>query len=161
MKRPLAYITAAWSGNEYENAETAARYCRQVYEAGYSPLHCGAGLRLGRAGGGAGLPSLQQRESHGPPCRCSHQKRLCYRPLCPAPRRTDGPAAGVPGPAPGGLQALSVRRGRCGGGVRRSQLLRQGEDPAGRGLAEQKMEETACRWTTATPAPVLSSFPPR
>ena len=38
MKRPLAYITAAWSGNEIENAETAARYCRQVYEAGYSPI---------------------------------------------------------------------------------------------------------------------------
>ena len=35
MKRPLAYITAAWSGNEYENAENAARYCRQVYEAVY------------------------------------------------------------------------------------------------------------------------------
>ena len=38
MKRPLAYITAAWGGNEYENTETAARYCRQVYEAGYSPI---------------------------------------------------------------------------------------------------------------------------
>ncbi len=38
MKRPLAYITAAWGGNEIENAETAARYCRQVYEAGYSPI---------------------------------------------------------------------------------------------------------------------------
>ena len=38
MKRPLAYITAAWGGNECENAETAARYCRQVYEAGYSPI---------------------------------------------------------------------------------------------------------------------------
>ena len=38
MKRPLAYITAAWSGNEYENTEAAARYCRQVYEAGYSPI---------------------------------------------------------------------------------------------------------------------------
>ena len=38
MKRPLAYITAAWDGNEYENTETAARYCRQVYEAGYSPI---------------------------------------------------------------------------------------------------------------------------
>ena len=37
MKRPLAYITAAWSGSEIENAETAARYCRQVYDAGYSP----------------------------------------------------------------------------------------------------------------------------
>ena len=38
MKRPLAYITAAWSGNECENTENAARYCRQVYEAGYSPI---------------------------------------------------------------------------------------------------------------------------
>ena len=38
MKRPLAYITAAWGGNEIENAETAARYCGQVYEAGYSPI---------------------------------------------------------------------------------------------------------------------------
>ena len=38
MKRPLAYITAAWSGNECENTETAARYCRQVYDAGYSPI---------------------------------------------------------------------------------------------------------------------------
>ena len=38
MKRPLAYITAAWSGNECENTGTAARYCRQVYEAGYSPI---------------------------------------------------------------------------------------------------------------------------
>ena len=38
MKRPLAYITAAWSGSEIENAETAARYCRQVYDAGYSPI---------------------------------------------------------------------------------------------------------------------------
>ena len=31
MKRPLAYITAAWSGNDCDNTETAARYCRQVY----------------------------------------------------------------------------------------------------------------------------------
>lgn len=38
MKRPLAYITAAWSGNEIENIESAARYCRQVYDAGYSPI---------------------------------------------------------------------------------------------------------------------------
>ena len=38
MKRPLAYITAAWNGNEIENAESAARYCRQVYDAGYSPI---------------------------------------------------------------------------------------------------------------------------
>ena len=38
MKRPLAYITAAWSGNEIENTESAVRYCRQVYDAGYSPI---------------------------------------------------------------------------------------------------------------------------
>ena len=35
MKRPLAYITAPWSNNQYENAENAATYCRQVYDAGY------------------------------------------------------------------------------------------------------------------------------
>jgi len=38
MKRPLAYITAAWSGDEYEDTERAARYCRAVYEAGFSPI---------------------------------------------------------------------------------------------------------------------------
>ena len=38
MKRPLAYITAPWGGNEFENTETAARYCREVYEAGFSPI---------------------------------------------------------------------------------------------------------------------------
>ena len=38
MKRPLAYITAPWSNSQYENAENAAAYCRQVYDAGYSPL---------------------------------------------------------------------------------------------------------------------------
>ena len=38
MKRPLAYITAAWNGDEYENTEQAARYCREVYEAGFSPI---------------------------------------------------------------------------------------------------------------------------
>lgn len=38
MKRPLAYITAPWSGNETENTASAARYCRAVYEAGYSPI---------------------------------------------------------------------------------------------------------------------------
>ena len=34
MKRPLAYITAPWSNNQYENTENAAAYCRQVYDAG-------------------------------------------------------------------------------------------------------------------------------
>ena len=38
MKRPLAYITAPWSDNEFENTETAAKYCRAVYEAGFSPV---------------------------------------------------------------------------------------------------------------------------
>ena len=36
MKRPLAYITAAWYGGDSENAEQAARYCRAVYEGGGS-----------------------------------------------------------------------------------------------------------------------------
>lgn len=38
MKRPLAYITAPWGSNEFENTENAARYCRAVYDAGYSPI---------------------------------------------------------------------------------------------------------------------------
>ncbi len=38
MKRPLAYITAAWLCGDSENAEQAARYCRAVYEAGFSPI---------------------------------------------------------------------------------------------------------------------------
>ena len=37
-KRPLAYITAAWSGDDCENAELAAKYCRTVYKAGFSPI---------------------------------------------------------------------------------------------------------------------------
>lgn len=37
MKRPLAYISAAWSRDDIENTETAAKYCRAVYEAGFSP----------------------------------------------------------------------------------------------------------------------------
>ena len=38
MKRPLEYITAAWSGDDCENAELAAKYCRTVYKAGFSPI---------------------------------------------------------------------------------------------------------------------------
>lgn len=38
MKRPLAYITAPWGSNIYENTENAKKYCRAVYEAGYSPI---------------------------------------------------------------------------------------------------------------------------
>ena len=38
MKRPLAYITAAWCGSDCENAKQAAQYCRAVYDAGFSPI---------------------------------------------------------------------------------------------------------------------------
>ena len=38
MKRPLAYITAAWSGEHEKDGQRAATYCRAVYEAGFSPL---------------------------------------------------------------------------------------------------------------------------
>lgn len=38
MIRPLAYITATWSKDEFESRELAAKYCRAVYEAGYSPI---------------------------------------------------------------------------------------------------------------------------
>ena len=32
MKMPLAYVTAAWSGDPTEATEQAARYCWAVYE---------------------------------------------------------------------------------------------------------------------------------
>ena len=38
MRKPMAYITAAWSNNEFEVTETAAKYCRKLYEAGYTPV---------------------------------------------------------------------------------------------------------------------------
>ena len=38
MIRPLAYITSAWSKDEFESRELAAKYCRAIYEAGYSPI---------------------------------------------------------------------------------------------------------------------------
>ena len=38
MKRPLAYITAAWYGDPCEVTEQAAKYCRAAYEAGFSPI---------------------------------------------------------------------------------------------------------------------------
>ena len=38
MKRPLAYVTAAWCGSDHENAKLAAQYCRTVYDAGFSPV---------------------------------------------------------------------------------------------------------------------------
>ena len=44
MKRPLAYITAAWTGEHKADTEQAAQYCRAVYEAGFSPVVCGNGM---------------------------------------------------------------------------------------------------------------------
>ena len=38
MKRPLAYITAAWSGDRNKDTAQAVQYCRAVYEAGFSPM---------------------------------------------------------------------------------------------------------------------------
>lgn len=38
MKRPLAYITASWSGEHDTDTKQAAQYCRAVYEAGFSPI---------------------------------------------------------------------------------------------------------------------------
>ena len=38
MKRPLAYVTAPWTGSACQNNEKALRYCRQVYDAGYTPI---------------------------------------------------------------------------------------------------------------------------
>ena len=38
MTRPLAYISAPWGEKHLDNATAAANYCRQVYEAGYSPI---------------------------------------------------------------------------------------------------------------------------
>ena len=38
MKRPMAYITAAWSGNQHTDLKRAALYCRAVYEAGFAPI---------------------------------------------------------------------------------------------------------------------------
>ncbi len=38
MTRPLAYITAVWCNAEKEAKEQVLGYCREVYEAGYSPI---------------------------------------------------------------------------------------------------------------------------
>ncbi len=48
MKRPLAYITAAWSGDFDADSKQAARYCRAVYEAGFSPVEHKSGIDIGR-----------------------------------------------------------------------------------------------------------------
>ena len=38
MKRPLAYLTAAWSGEPEVDMELAAHYCRLAYEAAFPDL---------------------------------------------------------------------------------------------------------------------------
>lgn len=38
MTRPLAYITAPFGGGEQKARTAAMKYCRTVYEAGYSPV---------------------------------------------------------------------------------------------------------------------------
>ena len=38
MRRPMAYITAAWGKNEFENTEPATKYCKKIYEAGFTPM---------------------------------------------------------------------------------------------------------------------------
>lgn len=38
MKRPLAYLTAAWSGDLEADKARAVRYCRLIYETGFSPI---------------------------------------------------------------------------------------------------------------------------
>ena len=38
MTRPLAYITASFGDEELDAKAVAAKYCRAVYEAGYSPI---------------------------------------------------------------------------------------------------------------------------
>ena len=38
MKRPLAYLTAAWSGEPDVDMELATHYYRLAYEAGFSPI---------------------------------------------------------------------------------------------------------------------------
>ena len=38
MVRPLAYITSDWSDDEFEARSMARKFCRNVYEAGFSPI---------------------------------------------------------------------------------------------------------------------------
>ena len=35
MKKPFAYISAAWSGQEFTDTDQAVVYCRKVYQAGF------------------------------------------------------------------------------------------------------------------------------
>lgn len=37
-KKPWAYVTAAWSKDKSRAKRAARRYCRMLYEAGYTPI---------------------------------------------------------------------------------------------------------------------------
>lgn len=37
-KKPWAYVTAAWSKDKSSAKRSARRYCRMLYEAGYTPI---------------------------------------------------------------------------------------------------------------------------
>ena len=36
--KPWAYVTAAWSADRNRAKRSAKRYCRKLYEAGYTPI---------------------------------------------------------------------------------------------------------------------------
>lgn len=36
--KPWAYVTAAWSADKNRAKRSAKRYCRKLYEAGYTPI---------------------------------------------------------------------------------------------------------------------------
>ena len=38
MKKPFAYISAAWSGQEFTDTDQAVVYSRKVYQAGFTPI---------------------------------------------------------------------------------------------------------------------------
>lgn len=38
MKKPFAYISAAWSGQEFTDTDQSVVYCRKVYQAGFTPI---------------------------------------------------------------------------------------------------------------------------
>ena len=38
MKKPFAYISAAWSGQEFTDTDQAVVYCRKVYQADFTPI---------------------------------------------------------------------------------------------------------------------------
>lgn len=37
-KKPWAYVTSAWSADKSRAKRSAKRYCRKLYEAGYTPV---------------------------------------------------------------------------------------------------------------------------